>query len=152
MAAKGRNDIEMRITADSRGVASGLAPMMKGLQGAQKSAADTETALNEIGAKPIKLSVNDQAVENARVEVARLRAAMAQKLALDPTANTKDAEKRIKDLQRSIKVLDAEDATVDVAVRTTGLQTLTTVVSEVRNGFVGSGGLIQGLGAARAGI
>jgi len=152
-----RNDIEMRITADSRGVAAGLKPMMTSLDQAAAAAENTEAALDAIGTTPIKVRVNDEAIAAARAEITRLRNQMREDLRTDVTANTKDAERRIKDLQRTIKVLDAEDPVVDVTVRTTRLDTLRTTVTDIQNavaggGGIGGGGLIGGLSAASRGL
>lgn len=149
-----RNDIEMRITADSRGVAAGLKPMMTSLDQAQAAAQETEAALDSIGTTPVKISVNDQAIENARAEISRLRAQIRQDLSTNVNADTKEAEKRIKDLQRSIKALDAEQPVIDVVVNTTRLDHLQTTVVGIRDAISSGrgGGLVSGLGAASRGF
>lgn len=150
-----RNDIEMKITADSRGVAAGLKPMMTSLDQAQAAAEETEAALDSIGTAPVRVNINDEAVERARAEIRRLRDEMREQLRADVTANTKDAERRIKELQRSIRILDAEDpvVNVDVVVETTRLDHVARTITDVRD-LVGGGGtgLIGGLSSAARGF
>lgn len=150
-----RNDIEMRITADSRGVAAGLKPMMTSLDQAQAAAEETEAALEGIATTPVRISVNDQAIENARAEISRLRSQIREDLSTNVNADTKEAERRIKDLQRSIRALDAQEPVVDVVVNTTHLERLQTTVLGVQTALTGGGGgagLVQGLGAASRGL
>jgi tape measure domain-containing protein len=152
-----RNDIELKVTANSRGVAAGLKPMMTSLDQAQSAAQETEAALDSIGTTPIKVNVNDEAIAKARAEISRLRNQMREDLSTDITANTKDAERRIKELQKSIKVLDAEAPVVDVVVNTTRLESLRTLVGQVGSALTGGGsgggtGLASGLGLASRGV
>ena len=156
--AGSRNDIEMKVTADSRGVAAGLKPMMTSLESAQVAAQETEKALDAIGTTPIKVSVNDEAIAKARAEISRLRNQMREQLSTDVTADTREAERRIKELQRSIKVLDATDPVVEVEVNTTRLETLRTSVIGIQGALSGGAGaaagqgLISGLSAASKGM
>lgn len=150
-----RNDIEMRITADSRAVAAGLKPMMTSLDQAQVAAQETEKSLSSIGTTPVKVNINDEAIAAARAEITRLRTQMREQLSTDVNADTSQAEKRIRDLQKSIKTLDAEKPVVDVVVNTTRVDTLRSTITGIQeavSGGGGGGGLIGGLGLASRGI
>jgi tape measure domain-containing protein len=167
------NDIEMKITADSRGVVTGLEPMMQSLANAQKASQETATALAAIDSETTKISVEDEAIQNARKEIDRLRGSIVEDLRTDINADTKPALKRIGELQRTIKTLDKMDPVVDVAVDvdTSQLSELRLLLTEFAASTSGGGldalkalpGLLKragtaggvavvGLGAAAVGI
>ncbi len=141
-----RNDIEMRITADSRGVAAGMAPAIKALDETSKAAQQTEHALDSISTDPIKLNLNDEAVQNARKEIDRLRTLMHSQLKADVNADTSQAQRRIRELQRTIRVLETDrpKVVVDVETNVSALAGLKTALTDLGSSGMGA------LGGTRA--
>lgn len=131
----------LKISADARSAVSGLKPLQASLEGAEKAAHGTEQALGGLD-KPVTVRLNDQAIDTARKEIARLRAQMRQDLSVDVTADTRESQRRIAQLQRSIRTLDAETVTVPVDV--TGVQEAETGLHGISGSIKGLGGLIGG--------
>src|SRR3954469_23865642 len=102
----------LKVKADASGAVSGLKPLQASLGETAKDAQATEKALSELG-NGHKITLNDQAIETARKEIERLRTTMRQDLSINPDADTKAASKRIAELQKSIKVLDASHPVVE---------------------------------------
>jgi hypothetical protein len=109
--------LDLKVTADAKAAVAGLKPLTTSLEGVAKTADKTESALNDLD-KQHTLKVNDQAVENARKEIARLRNEIRRKLSVDATADTRVAERRIRQLQSSIRTLDRQDPTITVKADT----------------------------------
>jgi tape measure domain-containing protein len=124
----------LRIKADAKQAVSGLKPLQTSLEETAKDAQTTEKALNNLDGQH-KISINDQAVENARNEIRRLRNQMREQLALDVNADTREAQRRIKQLQQSVKALDTEHAVVeaDIVVNQTGIMNLQRVLADVQS-------------------
>jgi tape measure domain-containing protein len=151
----GTIDTLLRVKADATQAVRGLKPLQTSLEETAKDAQHTEQALNDLDGQH-KISLNDQAIESARKEVERLRTLMREQLRLDPTADTREAQRRISQLQRSIKTLDDQHPVVDVEVDAdaTGLVALRTALGSAATGLTqgAGGGLVGGLSAARAGM
>jgi hypothetical protein len=151
----GTIDTLLRVKADASQAVRGLSPLQASLQTTAADAVKTEAALNDLSGQHT-VSLNDQAIESARVEVERLRNVMREQLRMDPTADTREAQRNITQLQRSIRTLDRTDAVVDVAVHAdaTELVAMKVALTELVGGFAegGGGGLIGRLTASRAGV
>jgi tape measure domain-containing protein len=149
--------LDLKVTADAKAAVQGLKPLSTALSDVTETADKTETALKDLDKKHT-INLNDQAIENARKEISRLRQQMRQDLSLDVNANTKAAQRRIRELQSTVRTLDAErieiEADVVVDATTTG------GLSRLRDALAGADdatdGLVPGLGmlgkvAGRAG-
>jgi tape measure domain-containing protein len=150
----------LKIKADATDAVRGLKPLQTSLDEVAKDAQVAETALDGLDGQH-KISLNDQAIESARKEITRLRDSMRAQLRMDPTVDTREAQKRIKQLQSSIKTLDREEISIDAKldVDTSALSALHTTVVAVRGDLIGSaagggaaGGLVGGLSAASRGL
>jgi tape measure domain-containing protein len=80
----------------------------------QKEADKTASSLDQIGSAKAKLAVDDKAVVAARKEIGRLRDEVAKTLEADVTADTSKAQRRIRQLQSSIKTLSQTKITPEV--------------------------------------
>jgi hypothetical protein len=109
----GTIDTLLRIKADARQAVAGLKPLQTALDTTAKDAESTEKALNDLSGSH-SIHINDQAVENARKEIERLRQQVREDLRLDVNADTRVAERRIKSLQSSVRTLDAKHVVVEV--------------------------------------
>jgi tape measure domain-containing protein len=138
--------LDLKVTADAKAAVQGLKPLSAALDGVTKDADQTESALKDLDKKH-KIDLNDEAIANARKEIARLRGQMRDDLRLDINANTRAAQQRIRQLQSTVRTLDAESieitASVDVDEASVGrlgaLQTRLAGLDEA------TGGLIPGL-------
>lgn len=144
--------LDLKITADAKAAQRGLQGLSTSLEGVTKDAQKTESALNDLD-KPIKVNLNDEAIENANNEIARLRAQIRRDLRLDVNANTKVAEKRIRELQRTVRVLDSKDARIDVKVDVDKaglgrLKSLKGVGQELATDLTSATGALGGVAAA----
>lgn len=134
----GTIDTLLRIKADASGAVRGLAPLQASLTETAAAADKTEAALAGLDGQH-KITLNDQAIVAAKAEIDRLRASIRDQLVIDPQADTRDAQRRIAQLQRSIRALDAETPVVEVAVEadTTGLDDLKGQVAGLAAGGAG---------------
>jgi tape measure domain-containing protein len=112
----GRDELVIKVRADASGVQSGIAPAIKSLDTLDQSADKASKELTELDKMKvdptITLSLNQQAIAKARAEIARLQDQMREDILMG--ADTKEAQKRIAELKRSIKALDDEKVKVKV--------------------------------------
>lgn len=140
----------LKVKADASGAVSGLKPLQASLGETAKDAQTTEKALSELG-NGHKITLNDQAIETARKEIERLRTTMRQDLSINPNADTKAASKRIAELQKSIKVLDAAHPVVEATVKVDEASTSRLAsLSDSLQSFDGGG--IPGIGVATSAL
>ena len=140
--------LDLKVLADARQAVRGLKPLSTSLSGLTKDAQKTEAALSDLD-KPIKVKVNDEAINNAKKEIQRLQAEIRENLALDINADTKTAQRRIRQLQSAVRTLDTKDAEVDVKVDVDDSE-----LNHLRRGFgrvrvageAAAGGIGNGLG------
>jgi len=143
----GTIDTLLRVKADAAQAVRGLAPLQASLQQTAADAEVTEKALNDLdGTHNIRL--NDAAILRAREEISRLRQQMREQLAVDVNANTTAAQRRITQLQRSIRTLDAEVVDIPVVVETGQAETK---LAAMRSSVSGIGSSMKGLVAITAG-
>jgi tape measure domain-containing protein len=102
------------------------------------AAQKTEEALGGLDGTH-KISLNDSAIQTARTEIDRLKTSMREQLSIDPTADTREAQRRIAQLQRSIRTLDAEAPVIPVKVEadTSSLDELKSHVAGLAAGGAG---------------
>jgi hypothetical protein len=136
--------LDLKVTADAKAAVAGLKPLTTSLEGVTKTADKTESALNDLG-QSHKVSINDAAVENARKEIKRLRDEMRQKLSMDATADTTKAQRRIRQLESSIRTLDRQDPDIKVNVESDEAEgKLRTLSGSVKGLFAGLAGVEGG--------
>lgn len=140
-------DTLLRVKADASNAVRGLQPLQTSLDNIAKDAQVADKALDGLDGAH-KVTLNDQAIETARKEITRLRDLMREELRLDPTVDTREAQKRIKQLQSSIKVLSDQEVVIPatVEVDTSGLEALQGTFAAVRSGL--ASGIGSGLGSA----
>ena len=128
----GTTVLDLKVTADAQAAVQGLKPLSASLDGVTQDAQKTESALKDLD-KQHTIDLNDAAIVNARKEISRLRASIRDDLRLDVNANTKPAQRRVRELQSTIKSLSSEtieikaevDADVDsISGTTAGLSAL----------------------------
>src|SRR4051812_46209520 len=116
--------LDLKVTANAREAVHGLKPLNTALEKAKDEAQDTEHALKELGDKH-KIKIDDDAVDRAKREIHRLRDEIRDNLRMDVNADTKTAERRIRELGRSIKAIDNhENVEVNVDVDKSGIGAL----------------------------
>jgi tape measure domain-containing protein len=145
--------LDLKVTADAKAAVQGLKPLSASLDGVTKDAQQTESALKDLDKKHT-IDLNDQAIETARKEISTLRAQMRDDLALDVNANTKAAQKRIRELQSTVRTLDAEsiDIKATVQVDDAGVDKLGGLQAKLEGLDQSSGGMIPGLGSLAGGV
>lgn len=140
--------LDLKVTADAKAAVAGLKPLSRGLEQVTKSADKTEKALNDLDHKH-KINLDDQAIDTATKEIQRLRRQMAEDLRVDVNADTRLAQRRISQLESSIRTLKRGQNKVDVKVDVDdgGLSRLRAGFSRVgRAGKSAVGGIGAGLG------
>jgi tape measure domain-containing protein len=133
--------LDLKVLADARQAVRGLKPLSTSLTGLTKDAQKTEAALSDLD-KPIKVKVNDDAINNAKKEIQRLQAEIRENLKVDINADTKTAQRRIRELQSIVRTLDSKDVKVDVKVDVDDSE-----MSRLRTGF----GKVRAAGEGAAG-
>jgi len=93
---------------------TGVDDMQKSLTDVATQAGDTEKAIGDIGRKPVELSVKDQALLAASERIKELHDQMAEDIVLG--ADTRDAQREINSLERSVKELSDEPVDIPVQV------------------------------------
>jgi tape measure domain-containing protein len=108
-------DLLLRIKADSTGVESGLSGLNKGLDNATTNVKELDKAIGKAGDKPITLSINQQAIAQAKARIKELQDQIAHTLSQDVTADVKPAQQEINKLRSAIKTLDkaGPEVTID---------------------------------------
>lgn len=144
----GTIDTLLRVKADASQAVRGLRPLQASLEETAKDAKVTDKALDALdGTHNIRL--NDAAVANARKEIDRLRATMRNELSVDVNADTREAQRRIAQLQRSVKSLDSEKIDVPVVVDTQDLAAAQSGVSGIANSVKGLAAIVGGAEVGR---
>lgn len=137
--------LDLKITADAKSAVRGLKPLSTGLDKVTKSADKTEQALKDLDKKH-KVNLDDQAIDTATKEISRLRRQMAEDLRVDVNADTRVAQRRISQLESSIRTLKRGHNEIDVKVDVDDSK-----LSRLRAGFgrVGRAGktAVGGIGA-----
>jgi tape measure domain-containing protein len=127
--AKGETELVLKVTADSKQVASGLKASTDALAGLKKSADAADAALDKIDGESVKVSLNDEAIANARKKIDALRAQVREGIELG--TDTTAAQREISKLQRGIRSLT--DKTVQVKVEAPGLNEVNRGMSNLDN-------------------
>jgi len=115
------NDITIGVTADSKGVQSGLAPAITSLDKLGASAAKTDKQLDALAATkipPVQLTVRDEAIKAAKAKIETLRDQIARGVVMG--VDTKDAQKQLRALESTVKQLDKMDPTIEPTVTGVG--------------------------------
>jgi hypothetical protein len=145
--------LDLKVTADATAAVRGLKPLSTSLTEVAKTADKTESALQDLD-KAHTIKVNDKAIDNARREITRLRGEMRRKLSVDATADTRAAERRIRQLQSSIRTLDRQDPTISVHADTARAESSLRSLGSSVKGLLGAAAALQagkGLFAAALG-
>lgn len=143
--------LDLKVTADAKAAVHGLKPLNTALEKAKDEAQDTEHALKELGDRH-KVKIDDDAVDRARKEIHRLRNEIRENLKADITADTRPAQRRIRELNASIKAIDNhEEVEVKVDVDKRGLGALGHLKSGVGD-LSSLAGPISALGNALGGV
>jgi tape measure domain-containing protein len=116
--AKTTTELQLKVTADSRAAARGLAPLESSLKDIQEISEDAEKALKELGDKH-RVDIDDDEVDRLQTEIKRLREQMRDDFRMDVNADTRVAQRRIRELQSAARLLDTKDVDIDVDIDTT---------------------------------
>lgn len=108
------------VTGDASQGASALRRMLSPLQQLKRQSTETKTALGQLSRTKANVQVEDKAITRAKDEIKRLRDEIARKLEADVTADTRQAERRIRQLESSIRQL-GKRTTITPQVNTTQL-------------------------------
>ena len=136
--ASSSSSLTFKVLAETASATAGLKRFASSLTGVQKSADKTNASLGKIGSKKATLSVNDKAIQRAKTEIGRLQDQMGKDLALDVNADTTQAQRRIRQLQASIKSLQRSKITPEVN---------TSKLSKVKTALADVGGSLKSFGA-----
>ena len=138
------SQLKFVVTGDASQGASALRRMLSPLQQLKRQSTETKTALGQIGRTKATVQVEDKAITRAKDEIKRLRDEIARKLEADVTADTRQAERRIRQLESSIRQL-GKRTTITPQVDTTQLGRLRSMagsaLSSVKSGVqsIGTG-------------
>lgn len=144
------SELRFKVTGDASSGASALARMVAPLTRLKQEATQTKTALAGLKGTKATVDVEDQAIERARKEIARLRDEIATDLQADINADTRPAQRRINQLESSIRQL-GKRAKISPDVDTSKLSRLKAGLDKVKSGLssVGSGLASFGAGVGR---
>jgi hypothetical protein len=146
--------LDLKITADAKAAVNGLKPLTASLEGVTKAADQTESALKDLD-KSHTIDVKDQAIENARKELSKLRTQLAKDM--DLGLDTKATKKRINELKGDIRALDDKTvhvkAKVDLDSSKLGggagkLKSLKGIGQELTSSLTGASGALGGVAEA----
>lgn len=110
--------LRFKVLADTGSAVSGFANLAKSMLPIKKTADQTNAALGKIGAHKPKIDLNDQAIKRAETELKHLRDQLAKDLSADVNADTKPAERRIRQLESTLKTLGRAKAKITPEVDT----------------------------------
>jgi tape measure domain-containing protein len=126
------SELRFRVTGDAGGATRAFRAMVAPLQGVKREAAAAKTALAGIKSAKAKVSMDTKAIARARQEVARLRDEVGKQLQADVTADTRPAERRIRQLEASIRTLSK--TTITPQVKPSGLNRLKSAIGGLTTG------------------
>jgi tape measure domain-containing protein len=110
------SELRFRVTGDAGGASRAFRAIGQSLQTVKKEATSAKAALAGIKSSKASVTMDTKAIAKARAEINRLRDEVAKKHEADVTADTRQAERRIKQLESSIKSLSKTNITPDVKV------------------------------------
>lgn len=111
------NDITIGVTADSKGVQTGLAPAITSLDKLGAAAGKTDKQLDALAntkIPPVKVTVRDEAIKATKAKMAVLRDEIARGVVMG--VDTKDAQKQLRQLEATVKQLDRMDPKIEPEV------------------------------------
>lgn len=130
--------LDLTVTADARAAMRGLQGLSSSLEEVTQDAARTEAALSDLD-NPIRIRVEDEALQNSRQEIQRLQAEIAEQLRLDINADTRVAQRRITQLRSAIRELERNRVDIEVDVDTSEIDDLTESAGGLGDSFSGIG-------------
>jgi hypothetical protein len=142
-------DLVLKVTADTAGLAQGLTPMTKALDGLEHDAQDAENELKSLDgmnvSPTVDIDIKTEAIEKARKDIDRLRNEIAHGVTMG--LDTKAAQREVSSLESAVRKLTdrKETVEVDVEVDKEGLATAVEGVESLREGALGLGEAIGGL-------
>jgi tape measure domain-containing protein len=139
----------LKIDADARQAVAGLKPLQTSLEETRDDAEATEEALKDLD-KNYRIDLNDAAIRDAREEIEDLQREMRENLELG--ADTRVAQRRIRELKSAIRLLDAQDIDLDVDVDSTDLLLLNRSMDTLRIGAGKVPGVLAAVGTAATGL
>lgn len=140
------SQLKFVVTGDASQGASALRRMLSPLQQLRKQSTETKTALGQLSRTKANVQVEDKAITRAKDEIKRLRDEIAKRLEADVTADTRQAERRIRQLESSIRQLGKR--TITPQVNTTALGRLRAAASSALSA-VGDGVTKVGAGLSK---
>lgn len=138
----GKDDLVLKVSADTSQVASGLQPMQTALDGMvtdiQKAEHELQT-LDALDVRPeIEISIHQQAIDNAKTEIKTLRDKIAENVVLG--VDTKDFEKRVRDLAGTVRALEKDmEKKVDIDVEVKNEEEELRGLEALRSGALSAG-------------
>jgi tape measure domain-containing protein len=140
----------LRVVADAGAAARGLKPLDTALQDVKNTSQDAERALKDLGGQH-RVRVDDSQVDRAQREITRLRREMRDRLEVDVNADTRDIQRKITGLRRTIRELERDDIDLKVDVDTSDLDRVNRGIGRglgnARSGLKKVGGIAAGIGA-----
>lgn len=147
-------DLKLKITADAKSAVSGINTLTTSLEGVTKTADKTEAALKDLDKKHT-IDLNDQAVDKAKKDLAKLKTQLAREM--DLGIDTRETNKRIRTVKSNINALDDKSlkikAKIDVddsglKAGTGRFRSLKGIGSELTSSLTGATGALGGVAAA----
>jgi len=146
------DDLTLKISADATGVTKGVKTATSSLDTLNADAAKASKSMAALGAQKVaptvSVTLKDQAIVKAKADIAKLRDEVARGLSMG--ADTRPAQRRIAELQRSIRSLEDKPHVVKVDVAETAaakaklagvgsqLSGLSTAATAARTGILGA--------------
>jgi len=98
-------ELIFRVSADTKRMGNPLAPFQADIDQTKRDLEGLQAEMDQLDGESIDVDVKTTAIKLARSEIARLRAEVADAFVIDPTVDTRRAERTIRALQTKIKAL-----------------------------------------------
>lgn len=115
----GKDDLVLKISADTTAVASGLKPMSTALDTLEQNAEDAHDALQDLDRTQVDLDVRDQAIKKAKDDIKALKDLIAEQVTMD--VDTRAAQRKLSELKTAVKRLTDETHEVEIDVKPEGV-------------------------------
>lgn len=109
----GMTELVFKVTANARSAVAGLKPLQTSLKDIKSDSDKAEKSLEGLS-KGHKVDVDDDAIGRTKREITRLRESMRHDLSVDVNADTRETQRKISGLRRTLRELERDDVDIDV--------------------------------------